>query len=530
MIQQTTYQWLPHLEGAVPKAGQGKRISTYTVALEGWRRGLRLRFYSEFDEEMKLKVRYSLKYKDEEHHFALSKGDLVTDEAFDICDDKDLTKKYLAKANVPTPQGRKFPAESSNEEILAYGNELGYPLVLKPVSANGGKGVFANVREEEVLKGAIEYVRDELGYKEVIIETHIPGEKEFRVIVLGEVVLGAMHRIPANVVGDGKRTIRKLILDKNKFRQQNPHLTSRMIRIDKEVLYMIEQAGYELDSVLEEGKRIYLRVQSNLSNGGDSVDVTEELSPALERIAIEATKAIPGLVQSGVDIIVDDETGEGQVIEVNSRPGLGGHLFPMIGTPRDFAKSFIDYYFPETADFPRSNLYFDFDNVIAPIKSRSATMVEVPKPPEGELYGKCYTLRGKVQGVGYRAWIKREALLRELHGYARNEADGSVTVVVCHPNKKKVNNFKKVVIEGPAKAEVEEILEEEWTKPVRVGFVTKQAKKKYSKGDHRGLSKNEYKRIARKYDQLVHSTTWKMTLPVRKTLDWIKIILRKGKK
>ena len=530
MIQETTYQWLPHLEGAVPKAGQGKRISTYTVALEGWRRGIRLRFYREFDEEMKLKVRYSLKHNDKEHHFALSKGDLVTDEAFDICDDKDLTKKYLAEAGVPTPLGRKFPEASSNEEILAYGNELGYPLVLKPVSANGGKGVFANVREEQVLKEAIEYVRDELGYKEVIIETHIPGEKEFRVIVLGEIVLGAMHRIPANVVGDGQRTIRKLIQDKNKFRRLNPHLTSRMIRIDKEVLYMIDQAGYELDSILEDGKRIYLRVQSNLSNGGDSVDVTEELSPELERIAIEATKAIPGLAQSGVDIIVNDETGAGSVIEVNSRPGLGGHLFPMIGTPRDFAKAFIDYYFPETADYPRSNLYFDFDNVIAPIKSRSATMVEVPKPPKGELYGKLYTVRGNVQGIGYRAWIKREALKRELHGYARNEADGSVSVVVCHPNKKKVNNFKKVIIEGPEKAVVEEILEEEWKKPVRMGFATKQAKKKYNKGDYRGLSRVEYKKIAKKYDQLVHSTTWKLTKPVRLSLDIAKKVVKSVRK
>ncbi|SDO06644.1 acylphosphatase [Alkalicoccus daliensis] len=529
MAEETSYQWLPHLEGAVPKAGQGKRISTYTVALEGWRRGIRLRFYSAFDEEMKLKVRYSLKYKDREHHFALSKGDLVTEEAFDICDDKDLTKQYLAKEGVPTPQGKKFPEDATNEEILAYGNELGYPLVLKPVSANGGKGVFANVREEQVLKEAIEYVRNELEYKEVIIETHIPGEKEFRVIVLGEKVLGAMHRIPANVVGDGTATIRQLISRKNKFRKLNPHLTSRMIRIDKEVLYMIEEAGYELDSVLEEGKRIFLRVQSNLSNGGDSVDVTEDLSPELTKIAIDATKAIPGLAQSGVDIIVDDETGSGSVIEVNSRPGLGGHLFPMIGTPRDFAREFINFYFPETAETPRSNLYFDFDSIIEPIKVRSASMVELPVPPVGELYGKRYTVRGNVQNVGYRKWIKREALKRDLHGHAKNEADGSVSVVVTHPNKKKVNNFKKVCIEGPESAVVEEIIEEEWTKPVRLGFRMLSAPRKLSSGQYDKLSKTDYKRIARKYDQLINSTTWKMTKPVRFALDTAKKIKRLGK-
>ncbi|PYZ92547.1 hypothetical protein CR194_12825 [Salipaludibacillus keqinensis] len=524
---ETKYKWLPHLEDAVPKAGQGKRISTYTVALEGWRRGIRLRFFSMFDEENKLKVRYSLKYKDREHHFALSKGDKVTDEAFDICDDKDLTKKYLSKAGVPTPEGAKFSEDATDEEVLAYANSLGYPLVLKPVSANGGKGVFANVQNEEVLKDAIPYVRKELEYPEVIIETHVPGEKEFRVIVLDDKVLGAMHRIPANVVGNGQQTIRQLISSKNAFRKQNPHLTSRMIKIDKEVIYMIQQAGYELDSVLEKDKRIFLRVQSNLSNGGDSVDVTNELSPELEKIAIDATKAIPGLAQSGVDIIVDEENNTGVVIEVNSRPGLGGHLFPMEGTPRDFAKEFIDFYFPETANQVRSNLYFDFNSIIEPIKTRSAAMVELPLPPQGELYGKRYNVKGQVQNVGYRKWIKREALKRDLHGLAKNEADGSVSVVIASPDKKAVNKFKKVCMEGPETAEVTEILEQEWTKPIRLGFRMMSAPKKLKQGDYTRLSKNDYKVIARKYHQMTNSTTWKMTAPVRIALDLIKKVLRK---
>ncbi|SES20354.1 acylphosphatase [Salipaludibacillus aurantiacus] len=523
----TKYKWLPHLEDAVPKAGQGKRISTYTVALEGWRRGIRLRFYSAFDEENKLKVRYSLKYKDREHHFALSKGDKVTEEAFDICDDKDLTKKYLSKAGVPVPLGKKFSPEATDEEILEYANSLGYPLVLKPVSANGGKGVFANVQDEDVLKGAIPYVRKELEYPEVIVETHVPGEKEFRVIVIEDRVLGAMHRIPANVVGDGKQTIRQLIASKNAFRKKNPHLTSRMIRIDKEVVYMVEQAGYTLDSVLEKDKRIYLRVQSNLSNGGDSVDVTNELSPELEKIARDATKAIPGLAQSGVDIIVNDEDGSGVVIEVNSRPGLGGHLFPMEGTPRDFAKEFIDFYFPETANDERSTLYFDFNSIVEPLKTRSAAMVELPLAPKGKLYGKKYTLTGEVQKVGYRKWVKREALKRGLNGFAKNEADGSVSVVVASPDKNLVEKFKNVCMRGPEKADVHAIIEEEWTKPIRLGFRTMAAKKKLKSKDYGNLSKAEYKKIARKYDQIINSTSWKITAPIRKALDILKKIAKK---
>jgi D-alanine-D-alanine ligase-like ATP-grasp enzyme/acylphosphatase len=525
-VSETDYKWLPHLEGAVPKAGQGKRISTYTLALEGWRRGIRLRFYCVTDEENKLKLRYSLKYKEKEHHFALSMGDKVTDQAFDICDDKDLTKKYLEKADVPVPKGEKFSSDATDEEILEYANSLGYPLVLKPVSANGGKGVFANIQNEEYLKEAIPYVRNELGYEEVIIETHIPGEKEFRVIVLNNRVLGAMHRIPANVVGDGKQTIRELIASKNAFRKQNPHLTSRMINIDKEVIYMVEEAGYTLESVLEEGKRIFLRVQSNLSNGGDSVDVTNDLSPELRDIAIKATKAIPGLAQSGVDILVNDEDGSGVVIEVNSRPGLGGHLFPMEGTPRDFAKEFIDFYFPETADFERSTLYFDFNSIIAPLKSRSVNMVEVALAPAGKIYGKKYSVSGQVQGVGFRKWIKNEALKRGLHGFAKNEADGTVSIVVVSDNKKKVNKFKKYCTKGPELAEVVDITEQEWTKPIRLGFrVMTDANLKL--GDFSDLSMSEYKKIAKEYHKILNSTSWKVTEPIRNTKDTIKKLVKK---
>src|SRR5690625_7860887 len=93
----TEYRWLPHLENAVPSAGEGKRISTYTVSLEGWRRGLQLKFYSIFEDGNKLKVRYSLGNEDRTHHFQLSMGDKVSEQAFDICDDKDLTKQYLEK-------------------------------------------------------------------------------------------------------------------------------------------------------------------------------------------------------------------------------------------------------------------------------------------------------------------------------------------------------------------------------------------------------------------------------------------------
>lgn len=520
----TEYKWLPHLEDAVPVAGQGKRISTYTLALEGWRRGLSLKFYSLIDEENKLKIRYSLDYEGREHHFELSKGDKVTREAFDICDDKDLTKKYLEKAGVPVPRGEKFLNGRNDEEIIAYANQLGYPIVLKPVSANGGKGVFANIQNEEMLRETLPYVREELNYRDVIIETRIPGEKEYRIIVLEDQVLGAMHRIPANVIGDGVNTIRHLIHLKNDFRKKNPHLTSRLIKIDKEVLDMIENAGYTLDSVVEKGKRLFLREQSNLSNGGDSVDVTNIITPEMERIAIEATKAIPGLMHSGVDMIIDDEHRSGVVIEVNSRPGLGGHLFPIEGIPRDLAKEFIDYYFPETISQERTNLYFNFDSIIEPLTNRSAKLVELPIPPLGKLYGKRYMVSGKVQGVGYRKWIKKQAQSLGLQGFAKNTSDGEVEVVAVSSNSQIFNNFKEICEEGSPNSEVLNIVEEDWNKPVKIGFEVL---------DHSNVSIDDLKkenervtkelqRISKEYNKIVNSTSWKLTSPIRFLIDLIK--------
>src|SRR5690625_7824770 len=108
-----------------------------------------------------------------------------------------------------------------------------------------------------------------------------------------------MNRRPASVTGDGVQTIRKLIHEKNKFRRINPHLTNRLIRIDMEIENRLEPKGYTLNAIPKEGELIYVRQKSNLSTGGDAVNVTDELTPALEAIAINAAKAIPGLTHQG---------------------------------------------------------------------------------------------------------------------------------------------------------------------------------------------------------------------------------------
>jgi D-alanine-D-alanine ligase-like ATP-grasp enzyme len=274
MEEANKYRWMPHHEGAVPPAGQGKRISTYTVALEAWRRGLDLTFYSVFDEENLLKVRYAVENKGKVHHFSLSMGDKVTDKAFDICNNKEVTKQYLRKGNVPVPHGKMFDENSSDEEIVAYAEELGFPLVIKPTDGNAGKGVFANIQNIDAVRELVSYVRHELGYKEIIVENYVTGD-EFRIYVIEDRVLGAMNRRPASIVGDGVHNVRQLIHNQNEIRKMNPHLTSRLIKIDREIEALLLREGYDFKSVPPKGERVFLREKSNLSTGGDAIDVTD---------------------------------------------------------------------------------------------------------------------------------------------------------------------------------------------------------------------------------------------------------------
>jgi len=520
------YRWMPHHEGAVPPAGQGKRISTYTVSLEAWRRGLDLTFYSYFDEDNLLKIRYSIGNGEKVHHFSLSMGDKVTDEAFYICDNKETTKQYLSKNNVPVPRGKMFTADATDEEIISYAEELGYPVVIKPTDGNAGKGVFANIQSAEALKSLVSYVREELGYREIIVEDYITGD-EFRIIVLGDRVLGAMNRRPASVLGDGVHTIQQLINRANKVRKMNPHLTSRLIKRDREIEAMLLRQNYTFKSVPEKGKRVFLREKSNLSTGGDAIDVTDQLTEGIKKIAIDAGKAIPGLSHYGVDMIVDLDNDTGHILEVNARPGLGGHLFPMEGKPRDFAKDIIDFYFPETKDVERSYLYFDFDSILEPLTARSADRVEVIKPPVGKLYSKKYIVSGKVQQVGYRNRIRREAIARELHGYAENMEDGTVVVLVAGTDRQVVDDFKQVCFEGSDRSEVEDVQEQEWGKPVKIGFEVKKTRnlkpsevrrlirEKEDLEKEREQLEHSINRLREGYRNLHNSKSWKLTSPLR---------------
>ncbi|MCG7333029.1 acylphosphatase [Salinicoccus roseus] len=451
-------------------------IDAYLLALEGWRRGLTLSFYSHETHRTDLEIigfdpigkLFSLSSQDKTHFFYRTRGDKVSNEAVGIGNDKMLTKQYLKNAGVPVPEGFAFTTDTPVDEVAGTAFKRRGPFVIKPVFGSLGKGVVTQIENEETFKKSLSYVQSAFDYTDFLVEQHVSGE-DLRVYVVDDKVVAATTRIPANVKGNGNDTIEALIDAKNEVRRLNPHTSTRLIKVDDRLEQFLAGQGLSLASIPEEGQLVYLKGESNMSAGGDSVDVTDKLSPYLKEVAVNAVRAIPGLHHAGVDMIVEEDAAV--VIEINTTAGSALHVFPNHGLHRNIAKSIIDYYFPETMALKTSDkLYFNYRRILQQLRSNEIQQLEVTDAPLGTIHAKRYVISGKVQKVGYRIWAENTAIREGLHGYARNLKNGNVVVVVGGTDPEKVENFKELCYEGPKRARVKAVKEYVWDKRIRIGF------------------------------------------------------------
>ncbi|MBP2257431.1 acylphosphatase [Virgibacillus alimentarius] len=535
---------LPQLPNEIVRDARKTRLCAYSVALEGWRRGLKLKWYTKDSEHFQDMIvfgvnppgrLYSLSSDKRTHYFFRTRGDKVTNEGVEIGSEKDDTKIYLDKAGVPVPQGKGFEPDASDEEIIEYSRTLGYPLVLKPTNGSLGNGVVTNIQDEQEFIEALSYVRQELEYEEVIVEQYVAGQ-EYRVYVIEDQVIAAYNRVPANITGDGEHTIEELIDLKNKERRKNARLYSCLIEKDVEILDFIQSAGYTMESIPEKGEKIYLRQKTNVSSGGDPIDVTDELSDEIKQIAIHALKAVPGLAHGGVDIIINEgnvNRHPAVVIELNPTAQIGGALYPLRGKARNIPAAIIDYYFPETKgiDTTNSQIYFDLSTVLEPLENRSTIEVEVSPAPLGELYAKKFIVSGTVQRGSYHQWLKEEAMNRNLHGYIKKLIHGEIEIVVAGTDKGALAEFKQL-ISSSDKAKVKKIREEKYDDPVKIGFEINERFKannlrsvettlKKMNRDLRDMHKDVYQ-TEKENRYIKQSNSWKYTAPLRKVGDFVK--------
>ncbi|SDB81252.1 D-alanine-D-alanine ligase [Pelagirhabdus alkalitolerans] len=523
MLLNMNEKWLDHLINAVPSEGMDKYFSIYAIALEGWRRGLELTIYRDDKNDNKFKVRYSLSDGKKTYHFDGSGSDLISSEAYHICDDKFLTKERLKQSGLPVTEGKKFSVMSKTSDIINYAKTLGFPLVLKPTDGKGGSGVFSNIKNMDEFKSSLNILREQMNFKNIMVESYATGE-EHRVFVVGDQVEGVMKRVAANVVGDGDSTIRELINQKNKIRLKNPHLRNKVIKADQIVERNLNKLGLNLESVPLKNEFIQLRLTSNLSTGGDSVEIKENVSEELHNIAIKATKAIPGLFMSGMDIIVDEETSGYYILEANTKPGLGGHMFPAYGVPKDLAKSIVDYHFPATKGKDRSLLYFDFDGAVDLLKRRTAKKVVLSHPSKHFSENKQFSVEGELNEISLKLSLGQVANEYNINGYLNM----TETRPILHVNGENVKDIKKFV-DRLKKNNPNIKLNEESIKtiePIEIGFkILTNDQSQNSKKIEKEIAHIERERAyyEQKYVQVLQSRSWKLTKIIRSPLDIIKM-------
>lgn len=264
----------------------------------------------------------------------------------EVACDKEDTKFLLEQAEVPIPKGEIIRTEAGLKEAVAY---VKYPLVVKPISGNHGRGITTDVNNWEDALIAFEAAKKVS--RSVIVEKYIVGE-DYRLLVINYKLVAAAKRTPAHVIGDGKSTIQELVdkVNADPRRGYGHEKVLTQIDINDLTIGILEEKGLTVESVVAKGEFVKLKDTANLSTGGTAEDVTDIVHPYNVFMAERISKII-GLDICGIDIMTTDigqplpDTG-GAVLEVNAGPGFRMHLAPATGLPRNVAGHVIDMLYP----------------------------------------------------------------------------------------------------------------------------------------------------------------------------------------
>ncbi|WP_129665207.1 enolase C-terminal domain-like protein [Phytoactinopolyspora endophytica] len=390
------YDEVPYLQPLGPNGTKGHLLEREALAL-----GLSTTRYSKGAFVATDEVHPSLVFK-------WSRSPLSSAVSLALCTHKEATRMRLRRSGVPVPRGRTFTSGDYGS-ARAFAERVGYPVVVKPAMGVRGIGVVANIHTQQELDLAFRQLEDsKLGNQDFIVEQHVTG-RDYRIVVVGDEVIAAILREPASVVGDGQRSVAELMVRKNLVRRLNPHLWGRPIKYDDAARYQLQRADMTLDSVPEVGRQVLLSNSCSLSQGGDSIDVLDELHPSIKEACVRAVKAVPGLAFCGVDFLLEDHTKpideqQAGICELNAHAAIGNCEYPLYGEPREVARTFMR----ECVE-----------------RYRLVTNGE-----RADTLALKLTIRGKVTKVGYRLWMMRRARAFGVNGWVRNVNDRTVEAVL----------------------------------------------------------------------------------------------------
>ncbi|MEL6501381.1 MAG: cyanophycin synthetase, partial [Cyanobacteria bacterium J06623_1] len=270
--------------------------------------------------------------------------------AVELACDKEGTKNILGNAGVAVPQGTVIEYLDELEQAIA--DVGGFPIVIKPLDGNHGRGITININSESEAEAAYDLASKASKTRSVIVEQYYQGN-DHRVLVINGKVVAVAERVPAHVIGNGTDTIEQLIVQTNQDpKRGNGHdnvLTK--IVVDRTSEAVLAKQGYDLNSVLPSQAVAYLRATANLSTGGVAIDRTDQIHPENVWLAQRVAKII-GLDIAGIDIVTSDiskplKETKGVIVEVNAAPGFRMHADPSHGLPRNVGASVLEMLFPE---------------------------------------------------------------------------------------------------------------------------------------------------------------------------------------
>ena len=269
--------------------------------------------------------------------------------AVEISCDKEDTHNLLNDLGLPVPQQRIV---YSPAEAVQAAHKIGFPVVLKPLDANHGRGVSINLRSDADVETGFAEAKEHSKSLAILVESFMTGF-DHRMLVVNNKLVAVAKRVPGHIVGDGKHSIAEHveIVNQDPRRGIGHQKVLTNLEIDNQAKRLIAEAGHTIDTVLPEGEVFYLRSTANLSTGGTAIDLTDVVHPDNRDMAERAIMAV-GLDVGGVDFLIDNIAQSykdigGAIIEVNAAPGFRMHVAPSEGKPRDVSGNVIDMLFPQ---------------------------------------------------------------------------------------------------------------------------------------------------------------------------------------
>lgn len=322
-------------------------LSTQIFMFDAIQKGVQVKVLDESDQFLRLQFQDHVEY--------VKNANMTSKDSYIvplIMENKTVTKKVLKEAGFRVPGGAEF--SSMEEAVKAYPRFAEQAFVIKPKSTNYGLGITIfkeGASLEDYQAGLAIAFRED---SSVLVEEFMPGT-EYRFFVIDGEVQAIMLRVPANVIGDGIRTVKELVEEKNSdpLRGTNHRAPLELIQLGELEQLMLKEQGLTIESVPQANQIVYLRENSNISTGGDSIDMTDEFSEAYKKISVSAVEAL-GAKISGIDLIIPDKEIDPTtdkkaygIIEANFNPAMHMHVYPFAGKGRRLTMNVLKLLYPE---------------------------------------------------------------------------------------------------------------------------------------------------------------------------------------